>query len=213
MIYDDQLPALLFQPPEVGLKLPDNDSGHRQLTPPVTFLIPILVVTTTISVFCVCALLALFLAHRLYLHLNEADGSGSGSVGDMFSAGVRTWWDETRSRVGLGPYRYRVMAFEDYKAYSSNSEMMPRGYDQAKAKDYSKQHPQPTPSQAGPRAVAIKIEREQSERELGADVDLFSPPVQQQLLPPAEMRSTDSVVKREKDDDWSTDSSEVDKKR
>jgi hypothetical protein len=68
-------------------------------------------------------------------------------------AGTRAWWDETRSRVGLGPYSYPVAAFEDYKAVGIGSPIKAEPATSAHAPrlvydeiDYSKNHPQPTPS-------------------------------------------------------------------
>jgi len=163
----------------------------------------VLVITTTIAFLAVAALLGLFLAHRLYLHLAEAFETakeGTSTFGIVRNA-FKTWWDETRSRVGLGPYTYRVSAFEDYKAFSTTTgspqsasaraELKPPRIVYEEITDYSKHHPQPTPSFQGPKTV--KVEREEPD----SGLDLFSPKSQPDTV----------VVKREIDDsEWTSES-------
>ncbi|WOO81116.1 uncharacterized protein LOC62_03G004646 [Vanrija pseudolonga] len=78
------------------------------------FVLPVIIFTGIVSFVALSILLALFLAHRLYLHLvdSTADAVNLGTV----AAGFRTWTDETFARVGLGSYAHRPAAFEDYKA-------------------------------------------------------------------------------------------------
>lgn len=164
--------------------------------------------TTTVAFLSVAALLGLFLAHRLYLHVTEALAApeqGSTAL-EQIHKGVKGWWDETRSRVGLGPYKYRVSAFEDYKAFDSPKgsplaasasvapELKPPRIVYEEITDYSKHHPQPTPSFPGPRTVKIERERE---HELQGAEDLFAPPHQPDT----------TVVKREIDEgEWTSES-------
>lgn len=81
---------------------------------PAAFVLPVIIFTGIVSFVALSILLALFLAHRLYLHLvdSTADAVNLGTV----AAGFRTWTDETFARVGLGSYAHRPAAFEDYKA-------------------------------------------------------------------------------------------------
>lgn len=74
-----------------------------QLTP-VTFLVPVLIMTASLGGMAVGFLLALFLVHRLYLHIRSAGEhvSGLGAV----VAGLQSWMDETLGRIGLGQSDY-----------------------------------------------------------------------------------------------------------
>lgn len=66
----------------------------------MTFLVPVLVVTATLSAMAVGFLLALFLTHRLYLHIRAASEHANG-LGAIIT-GAQSWADETLARVGLG---------------------------------------------------------------------------------------------------------------
>ncbi|ORY32881.1 hypothetical protein BCR39DRAFT_522258 [Naematelia encephala] len=72
-----------------------------------TLLLPILFVTTLISLSILTFLLALFLAHRLYLHIQLASTDTETETVpakgyDKLSRGVRGWLDETGARVNDG---------------------------------------------------------------------------------------------------------------
>jgi hypothetical protein len=62
-------------------------------------LLPVLLFTLITSTLITSFLLFLFLAHRLYLHLTVAVKHDP-SV-EHFSAGVKSWADETKARVDL----------------------------------------------------------------------------------------------------------------
>lgn len=177
-----------------------------------------------------CCLLGLFLAHRLYLHLTDASAADRGMV-ETVSTGVRTWFDETRSRVGLGPHTYRPMAFEDYKAFDEHhlqhqhqhqhgahthraSEYVVvaggpgGGKPQLGFIDYAAHHPQPTPShphapaQAHTAHGASPVTMPRIKVE--STSDLFTPQGQSQGQ---RVRAADTTaVKRESDDsDWESE--------
>lgn len=154
----------------------------------------------------VAVLLGLFLAHRLYLHLNDASASaGDKTALETITTGLRSWADETRSRVGLGPYQYRHTAFEDYKAsppVSKQTLEKPRIQYEEIVADYSTRHPQPTPSFQVPRK--------------SDGSDLFAPkPVLAQaiLAEPVIAQPTfhteslsESLLKHEPEDEWESQS-------
>lgn len=107
--------------------------------------------------------------------------------------GLRSWGNETRSRVGLGPYTYRPAAFEDYKAFDAVYDAKPQhghghghqgqhglvAHVHGQQLDYSEHHPQPTPSHP----------------HVKAEPDLFTPREGRLAAPDT------TVVKRESDDD------------
>lgn len=66
----------------------------------MTFLFPVLFVTATLSAMAVGFLLALFLVHRLYLHVRSATEHQPGLGG--FLSGLQSWLEEMMGRVGLG---------------------------------------------------------------------------------------------------------------
>ncbi|KAK4689284.1 hypothetical protein P7C73_g828, partial [Tremellales sp. Uapishka_1] len=68
----------------------------------VSILLPILIFTTFLSLCTLTFLLGLFLLHRLYLHVS-ASVSNSDEQADVaaLSTGVKTWLEETKSRVNV----------------------------------------------------------------------------------------------------------------
>ncbi|KAL1411475.1 hypothetical protein Q8F55_002436 [Vanrija albida] len=80
------------------------------------FVLPVIIFTGIVSFVALSILLALFLAHRLYLHL--VDSTADAVTLATVAAGFRTWTDETFARIGLGSYAHRPAAFEDYPVVS-----------------------------------------------------------------------------------------------
>jgi hypothetical protein len=70
----------------------------------MTFLIPVLVITASLSAMAVGVLLALFLAHRLYLHIRSDCEYTPGLSGVL--SGIQSWMDETLGRIGVGTSDY-----------------------------------------------------------------------------------------------------------
>ncbi|GMK55274.1 hypothetical protein CspeluHIS016_0203300 [Cutaneotrichosporon spelunceum] len=70
----------------------------------MTFLTPVLIITATLSAMAVCVLLALFLAHRLLLHIRSSCEHSPGLSGVL--NGIHSWVDETLGRIGVGASEY-----------------------------------------------------------------------------------------------------------
>ncbi|CAK9781096.1 hypothetical protein CC85DRAFT_310563 [Cutaneotrichosporon oleaginosum] len=68
------------------------------------FLIPVLVIMASLSAMAVGVLLALFLAHRLYLHIRSDCEYTPGLSGVL--SGIQSWVDETLGRIGVGASEY-----------------------------------------------------------------------------------------------------------
>lgn len=68
------------------------------------FLVPLLVIAASLSAMAVGVLLALFLTHRLYLHIRSDCEYTPGLSGVL--SGIQSWVDETLGRVGVGASEY-----------------------------------------------------------------------------------------------------------
>ncbi|BEJ08838.1 hypothetical protein CcaverHIS641_0509320 [Cutaneotrichosporon cavernicola] len=68
------------------------------------FLVPVLVITASLSAMAVGVLLALFLAHRLFLHIRSDCEYTPGASGVL--SGIQSWVDETLGRIGVGASEY-----------------------------------------------------------------------------------------------------------
>lgn len=116
----------------------------------MTFLVPVLIVTATLSAMAVGFLLALFLAHRLYLHVRAASEHTSG-LGALI-AGVQGWADETLARIGLGGTDFGP-TFDGRSIESTPSHEKRASKDKDMEYDYYKDKPfaghQPRPVRAG----------------------------------------------------------------